>query len=113
MVEKILSETRRTCQSKLTAAVGERRALGLLRAFEVQVARLALSKPLLKTAFEPGVAGKITLEKLTLLRSNWVKYFSAQFEVLVNVGVESGFLAAGAAGCDEVVCTPSRHNNKF
>ena len=101
-MEQVLQETRVGTSELLQAGVGSKRAQSLLRMFQVQGARFFLAKSQ-SGVFHSGVQGKMTPEKVLILRKNWFVY-CATHEPLKNLGVQSGLLAPTAEGkADEVL----------
>ena len=71
MMEKWLKDTRQLCEEKLFASSSVARSRDVLNAWESQVIRLGASKAML-SVFPPGVAGKLSEDKLATMRSAWM-----------------------------------------
>jgi hypothetical protein len=89
MVEKSLAENRLLLEPLMAKKASPATVRLLIREFETQVVRLALSKGPRKT-FAPGVSGKLDADKLKLLRTKWLLFVQGSCEVLKNLASEAG-----------------------
>jgi hypothetical protein len=102
VVEDFLQENRKLFENEFSKLTSPNQAVSLLRMFEQNVVRLALSKPLHTTAplgFPTGTAGKFDAEKLTTMQANWLKFIEAEKPVLAGVALSKGIHIDG--GDDE------------
>jgi hypothetical protein len=105
-IEGFMSDNRRLFEKSISAVMGQTTTRNLIREFEMNLVRYALSKALQENKYTKAKAlGKFAEAKAEALRADWLRYVQGLHVDLTNIaketGIDLGIEPAASSNLDE------------